>query len=332
MSPRAWEVTALRLIASRDWWPLADLLTHVDSAALRVLESKKLLDIGIHTYSGWKWFHPSDGRGGVIAPAGSDEWAAVMDPKHREGQFSARVRISTTGRTFLDEAGVAAECTQPAGADRIRTVLSEIQELVEKAISLRPRPPKIDAGQPPRAVPQAVINQLAETRALRDQPISPLFEEALATVAALQRRIDARDVAVTTSLGSLSASLARLSEALDDPEGNDATSAKAEYAASCADLLDAVNHQTGKEPAKQQPAAWSRLTWDGDTAEFYGHSFPRLGDQAVAFLQKLQAAKGQTVKASSMDCRPDRVFESLPDELKQIIDKPERGRTGYRMK
>ncbi|MEK6675133.1 MAG: hypothetical protein AABZ47_05685 [Planctomycetota bacterium] len=91
--------------------------------------------------------------------------------------------------------------------------------------------------------------------------------------------------------------------------------------------------------AEEKPA-WARLVIHSskgadDTAELDGKTFRLTGANDARFLETLQEQKGMTLSATSLgdaiDERPDRVYKRLKKSLQRIIEKPGKGRKGYRM-
>lgn len=84
------------------------------------------------------------------------------------------------------------------------------------------------------------------------------------------------------------------------------------------------------------PSFWKHLKINNDIAELDGQTYSLSGQRDADFLQLLQKAKGQPVKANILQGRlgeqPNRIYDRLPEPLQKIIDKPGRGqKTGYRM-
>lgn len=98
----------------------------------------------------------------------------------------------------------------------------------------------------------------------------------------------------------------------------------------------APNHT---EPHKQRKPAWQRLkiteqTGGDDLAELDGRSH-RITSKAAKFLRSLQAKRGNMILGATLKdaCgdRADRIFNSLPPELQAIVERPGKGKSGYRM-
>jgi len=86
--------------------------------------------------------------------------------------------------------------------------------------------------------------------------------------------------------------------------------------------------------------SWERLVMREDrgfaVAEFDGKSHRLRGTQDGEFLRRLIDAEGIPVTAYVLEAqlgkRPDRILRSLPPEIRELIDAPGRGQTGYRLR
>jgi hypothetical protein len=82
--------------------------------------------------------------------------------------------------------------------------------------------------------------------------------------------------------------------------------------------------------------SWKRLRVSGGQVFLDGVAHRLDGAYTAAFLQKLIEAKGDAVKgtylATVIGYRPDRIFPLLPTEVQELVDRPPRGRSGWRLK
>ena len=93
------------------------------------------------------------------------------------------------------------------------------------------------------------------------------------------------------------------------------------------------------KPPKPLAPAWQRMVLEpqsgGDSLATLDGTPYRVGDAAFEMLGLLKGKQGNMVLASTIFAacgdRAARIYKSLPSALKDIIDKPESGKRGYRM-
>ncbi|MCG3139040.1 MAG: hypothetical protein HJJLKODD_02917 [Phycisphaerae bacterium] len=99
--------------------------------------------------------------------------------------------------------------------------------------------------------------------------------------------------------------------------------------------------KTAEDRAESEQGSYSyrelRIVRDitGDIAILDGLELPLSSNYAADFLTRLQKQPGKFVKAKILDkvcgSRSDRIYKTLPAEIQKLIDKPERGHSGYRL-
>lgn len=98
------------------------------------------------------------------------------------------------------------------------------------------------------------------------------------------------------------------------------------------------SHQKTSTPVAPLPS-WERLVLKqqaggSDIAKLDGNEY-RIGTAAYKMLSALQVNKGNMILANtlqgSIGKRPNEVYESLPQRLQNIIDKPGKSKSGYRL-